>query len=415
GSTFKIVTAGGLIETHSVAVSDSFDAENGSADLGYGRFRDTHPHGMLTFAEAFCVSSNIVMAKASRELDAEEFYRFVRLFGFGARTGVRMFGESAGSVPAVAQWSLRTQSTMAFGQEIAVTPLQMLNAMAAIANDGVMLVPRFVLGVLDKREKVSPPDPVKIRRVVSKRTARVLKEMCRQVVVEGTGTAAAMGFLDVSGKTGTAQKASSNGYLHNKYVASFVGFAPSENPKIVCLVILDEPNWAGRYGGTSAAPVFARVCRAIANTTRIFDAELAHDAFVAREDPRPDSTTPNFLRMERSAALEYARTLGANVLCQGESGRVVDQVPDPDVPMDRDDVVRLFVSNGDAIPGEVPDLVGMSIREARRVATRLGLRTRFVGTGWVREQTPAPGFALARQTIRLYGDDRVGQSAGSSR
>lgn len=363
GSTFKLVTAAALLDKTTVAPTDSFDAEDGTADLGFATIRDPHPHRWLTVEEAFMFSSNIVMAKASGALQAGDLYGYARLFGFGARTGVGLPGESAGTVPPVDRWSARTKATMAFGQEVAVTPLQMLNAYAAIANRGVMMMPRLVRGVADPATgEVIRSEPVVVRRVVSEATAATLREFCLRVVEEGTAKSAKVGFMRVAGKTGTAQKAGGRGYVANRYIASFVGFAPYESPRIACLVMVDEPKWSVRYGGDSAAPAFARICESLASSTPLFDDVLSVETVRVAAHDGGRARTPNFLRMERSAALEAARRTGTNVLCRGGAGRVVAQVPAPGARMDRDAVVRLLVVNGKASSREL----GFGVEGSRR-------------------------------------------------
>jgi membrane peptidoglycan carboxypeptidase len=236
---------------------------------------------------------------------------------------------------------------MAFGQEIAATPLQVLNAYAAVANGGVMMMPRLVRGVADPRTgEVARSEPVVVRRVVEEETARRLREFCLRVVEDGTAQAAKVGFMKVAGKTGTAQKAGLRGYIFNRYVSSFVGFAPYENPRIACLVLIDEPAWRVRYGGDSAAPAFARICESLASSTDVFDDLLTVERLRLPVDGGRRARTPNFLRMERALALETARRGGTNVLCSGGEGRVVAQAPAPGTPLDRDGVVRLVVSDG---------------------------------------------------------------------
>jgi stage V sporulation protein D (sporulation-specific penicillin-binding protein) len=418
GSTFKIVTAAALLESKRARPTDEFDAENGRADLGFAVINDPHPHELITFAEAFAYSSNVVMAKAARLVSPEVFYKYVRLFGFGEKTGVRMTGESAGTVPEVDSWSARTQSTMAFGQEVAVTPLQMLCAYAAIANDGIMMMPRIVKGIADEESgEVKKFKPVRVRRVVSAGTARTLRGFCDEVVDYGTGVRAAVDFVSVAGKTGTGQKASPRGgYRSGKYVASFIGYAPREEPRIACLVLLDEPRWASRYGGDSTAPVFARLCRGLANSTGLFDGSLASEQVATTERERDRYSAPNFLRMERAAALERARRLGANVLCQGELGRVVSQSPAPGSPMDRDGIVRLLVADGQGRGVSrrgraMPDLRGLTMREAKLRAAQHGFRASFVGSGVVERQSPRPGKETSFEVVKLYcARGRVGGS-----
>ncbi|MCI0452235.1 MAG: hypothetical protein L0Z51_07570 [Candidatus Latescibacteria bacterium] len=344
GSTFKLVTTAALLDKTRVTPADSFDAEDGRADVGVATIRDPHPHRWLTIDEAFTYSSNIVMAKASSYLQPGDLYGYARLFGFGSKSGIGLPGESAGLVPPIERWSARTKATMAFGQEVAVTPIQILNAFAAVANDGVMMMPRLVRGVADPATgETSRSEPVVVRRVVSKETAATLRAMCLRVVEDGTAQAARLEFMRVAGKTGTAQKAGNRGYLAHRYVSSFVGFAPYEKPKIAAIVMLDEPKWAARFGGDSAAPVFARICRALATSTSWFDDVLSLETLRVASLEGRSATAPNFLRMDREAALSAARRLGANVLVSGDVGRVVAQDPVPGSPMDRDGVVRLFV------------------------------------------------------------------------
>lgn len=346
GSTFKLVTMAALLDKTRITPADSFDAEDGKADIGVATIRDPHPHRWLTMDEAFMYSSNIVMAKAAASLQPGDLYGYARMFGFGTKTGIGLPGESAGLVPPIDRWSARTKQTMAFGQEVAVTPIQILNAFAAIANDGVMMMPRLVRGVADPATgDVKRSEPVAVRRVVSKETAATLREMCLRVVEDGTAQAARLEFMRVAGKTGTAQKAGNRGYLLHRYMSSFVGFAPYDNPKIAAIVMIDEPKWAARYGGDSAAPVFARICRALATSTPWFDDVLSLETLSVASLGGRGATAPNFLRMDRDGALAAARKMGANVLVAGESGRVVAQVPVPGAPMDRDGVVRLLVTD----------------------------------------------------------------------
>ena len=366
GSTFKLVTVAALLDKTHIAPADSFDAEDGRADLGFATINDPHPHRMLTIEEAFMFSSNVVMAKASGHLQNGDLYGYAKLFGFGAKTGVGLPGESAGSVPPISRWSARTRATMAFGQEVAATPLQVLNAYAAIANDGVMMMPRLVKAVADPRTgDVLESEPVVVRRVVSPETAHTLREFCLQVVENGTAQAAKVGFMQVAGKTGTAQKAGRRGYLANRYVSSFVGFAPYDAPRIACLVMIDEPHWSNRFGGDSAAPAFARICESLASSTPIFDNVLSVEMVRAESGSRRRHVVPNFLRMDRTAALDAAREAGANVICEGDDGRVVAQTPAPGTMMHREQMIKLVVAGGKG-RGRVDIHGNQRLREAYR-------------------------------------------------
>ena len=406
GSTFKLVTAAALLETSRVRSFDVFDAENGRADMGAAVISDSHPYGHLTFREGFVFSSNIVMAKASLALDSRDFFKFVRLFGFGAKTGVRLLGESPGTVAAIEDWSQRTQMTMSFGQEIGVTPLQMASAFAAVANDGILMAPRIIKSIVDEKSgQIETLDPIKVRRVVSEDTARRLRNFCRSVVEEGTGTEAQVTYLKVCGKTGTAEKASGGTYSKHDFVASFIGFAPYEDPRIVCLVMLDEPNYYYRFGGLSAAPAFSRMMSAIANSTAMFDDVLEHE--VIGDTPTRDSdhvAAPNFLRLDRERAMAKARESDFNVLCKGTEGEVVSQDPDPGVLMHADDVVRLYLAAPErgGARQSAPDLRGLSIRAARRKALQAGFACSVTGSGVVSSQQPAPGAKTSAGIVRVH-------------
>jgi cell division protein FtsI (penicillin-binding protein 3) len=394
GSTFKLVTVAALLDKTHIAPADSFDAEDGRADLGFATINDPHPHRMLTIEEAFMYSSNIVMAKASGQLQNGDLYGYAKLFGFGAKTGVGLPGESAGSVPPINRWSARTRATMAFGQELAATPLQVLNAYAAIANDGVMMMPRLVKAVADPRTgDVLESEPVVVRRVVTPETARTLREFCLQVVENGTAQAAKVGFMQVAGKTGTAQKAGRRGYIANRYISSFVGFAPYDAPRIACLVMIDEPHWSNRFGGDSAAPAFARICESLASSTPIFDDVLSVEMVRAEPGDRRRTVVPNFLRMDRAAALDAAREAGANVICEGDAGRVVAQTPAPGTMMEREQMIKLVVAGGKDRPRTRVDMnANQRLREAYRTppahedkqdtpdAIRLGMQSSRIGS-----------------------------------
>ena len=417
GSTFKLVTAAALLESGKVRATDVFDAEKGEAEVGVAKIRDAHPFELLTFREGFVQSSNVVLAKASLRLEPEEFLEYINSFGFGAPTGVELRGESAGRVSPVVRWSKRTQITMAFGQEVAVTPLQITAAFAAVANDGVLVMPRIVQRVADEATGVSEESrPVELRRVISEATARELKEYLKAVVVEGTGTAAGLEFLETAGKTGTGQKsAPRGGYIPGKYVASFVGFAPVEDPRVVCLVMLDEPNYANRFGGVSAAPAFARIMEALASSSHLFDDVLKRSPSGGGETENRRFVAPNFLRMSHETVMERARMLDLNLLCKGETGEVIAQDPDPGVAIDRDDVVRVYLSGtaGGGDGKETPDVMGLSVRAARRSAAEAGFKCEVSGSGFVVSQSPAPGELSRRGVLRIHcGDAAPKKQAG---
>jgi cell division protein FtsI/penicillin-binding protein 2 len=405
GSTFKLMTAASLLETGAVNPSDVFFAENGKYNMKFARISDAHPFGYLTFREGFVHSSNIVMAKATLKIPPQEFYKFVRLFGFGAKTGVELRGESPGNVAPVENWSKRSLATMSFGQELAVTSMQMVSSFAAVANDGVLMRPMIVKAVVDPQGAViREMMPVKVRSVISKQTARTLKSFCRDVVKEGTASGAEIAWLETAGKTGTGQKASPRGgYLTGKYTASFIGFIPYQNPRIVCLVSLDEPDYAYRFGGLSAAMIFADIARDMAASTGLFDDATAANVVKGNATGATPVMTPNFIRMRVSAAMARAKEFGVAVLCDADDGSIIAQDPDPDVPIGKDTVVRLYVANGThPAKVETPDYRGMTMREAKKHVIDIGCEPQVYGSGYVVSQNPPPGKPLESGVVELH-------------
>ena len=268
GSTFKSFAVAWALEQGVVRPGESIDCEDGSWSVpGLERtLRDAHPHGILALEMVLVVSSNIGAAKIGRRLGADRLFAGVTAFGFGKRTGVGLPGEARGIVRPRTRWSPHTVISVPFGQELAVTPLQLATGYAALVNGGLLVRPRIIWRIEDEERRVLrefvPETP---KRVISQATSRRLRAVLRRVVEDpsGTGRRARVRGLAVAGKTGTAQKYErdpATGVMSpskEKFVASFVGFAPADDPEIVCLVLWDEPA-AARSGGAAAAPVVAR-------------------------------------------------------------------------------------------------------------------------------------------------------------
>lgn len=259
GSVFKSVTASALLEEKKVVETDKFFCENGSYKFSTHILHDHRPHGTLTFREVIEQSSNIGTAKAAQRLGPDLLYHYIRLFGFGSKTGIDLPGEISGIAREPRFWSKVSMATIPMGQEIGVTALQLANGMSVIANGGQLMKPFIVREINDKYgEVIKEFSPVMIRKVISVDTANRMKSILKGVVDEGTGTLGKLSGFSAAGKTGTAQKLEENGtYSHSKFMASFVGFAPVEDPVIVIAVIIDEPH--PYYGGVVSAPVFKNV------------------------------------------------------------------------------------------------------------------------------------------------------------
>lgn len=262
GSTFKIVTAAAALEKKAVNLNDKFFCENGAYKIAGHILHDHKPHGWLTFRQVIEKSSNIGTVKVAQILGAQELYRFIKAFGFGESTNIDLPGEVKGFIRPPSAWSKLSMSAIPMGQEVTVTPIQLACAISVIANGGESVKPHIVKAVQDKQgEIIKSFEPPLVRRVVSKETAAIMRDILSGVVSDGTGKLAEVEGYKVAGKTGTSQKIEPNGtYSHSKFIASFVGFAPVGDPKIAVVVMLDAPK-PFYYGGVVAAPVFKRVAK----------------------------------------------------------------------------------------------------------------------------------------------------------
>ncbi|MDP2905630.1 MAG: penicillin-binding transpeptidase domain-containing protein [Candidatus Omnitrophota bacterium] len=259
GSVFKIVTASAAIEEKKVTETDRFFCENGSWRVASHILHDHQPHGWLTFKEVIEESSNIGTTKVAIKLGPEIVYKYVRLFGFGSKTGIDLAGEIPGMLREPRYWSKLSIAAIPIGQEVGVTVLQLASAISVIANGGQLMRPYVVQEVRDRAgETIKKNSPQMVRKVISLDTAQRVKKILVGVIEEGTGKLAKVSGISAAGKTGTAQKLEANGtYSHNKFVGSFIGFAPSDDPLVTIVVTLDEPH--PYYGGVVAAPVFKNV------------------------------------------------------------------------------------------------------------------------------------------------------------
>ncbi|MBF0504703.1 MAG: penicillin-binding protein [Candidatus Omnitrophica bacterium] len=259
GSVFKIVTASAALQEGVIKESDMINCEHGAYRVANHILHDHEPLGTISFKQVIEQSSNIGTTKVAQRLGPQRVYNYAHHFRFGMRTGIDLPGEARGMLKLPSQWSKTSIGAVPIGQEVTVTPIQLLGAISAIANDGVYMRPYVVKYVKDSQGQIiSQNTPHILDKVISKVTSKRMKAILRGVVEEGTGTKAAIPGISVAGKTGTAQKVVSGTYSHAHFYATFVGFAPVENPQLAAVVVFDEPHPA-YYGGTVAAPVFSEV------------------------------------------------------------------------------------------------------------------------------------------------------------
>ena len=359
GSTFKTILAAAALEEGVVGKDDLFYCEMGKYSFAGRVIHDTHPHGWLPFSKILQVSSNIGFTKVAEKLKKERFFKYIEKFGFGEPTGLDVPGEVAGLLRKPDKWSGVDLATHGFGQGLSTTPMQLVMAYAAIANGGFLMRPYVMRRVVSaKGETVMENEPRVVRRVVSQNTATLLASMLRDVTAEGgTGAMANVDGFDVAGKTGTAQKADPvhGGYAAKKRVASFVGFVPADQPRLVALVLIDEPE-VNVYGGVVAAPVFRNIAQgalrhlAIApqKMTPVPTAPVSHEPGVRQASRRPrfsgtetnGAAAPDFVGLSLREVLERAQSLKVKVRLHG-SGYVVKQSPAPGDRWNEDGVLHL--------------------------------------------------------------------------
>lgn len=354
GSTFKIVTAAAGLEEHLVTPSQIIDCGNGAITIANITINehDSRRYGLMSFEDVIVNSSNVGTARVGLALGQQRFYEWIRRFGFGERAGLPLPGEESGLLRHTEKWTQVSPASISIGQELAVTPLQMTRAVGAVATGGMLVEPRIVKRVVDDEgNTVYEPPHGTPRRVMSEKTAAVLNEILKNVVSRGTGDRAAIAEHVVAGKTGTAQKAGRGGYSADRYVGSFAGYVPADQPRLVILAVIDEPR-GEYYGGIVAAPVFREVAEG----------------------------TLRYLGVAPSIP---SRTIGV------EPPLLATFSP-PRNP------------RGPAT--SVPDLRGLDARAAIARAVASGLRVRTIGSGVVTSQDPQPGGALPanrRVTIEM--------------
>lgn len=265
GSVFKLVTYGSALEEKLINPNDELDCNKGTLDVAGHIFNDKHCLSRISYTDAFAVSSNIGAIKTGQKLGKEKFYNYARRFGFGESTGVELPAESRGIIRSPERWSGDSLASMSIGYEIGVTALQSAAAFATIANDGVRVKPHIIKEIRQADGKVVSTTETEKVQVVSPETARQLRQMMQKVVLNGTGKRAQLNGYSSAGKTGTAWKYDEKlkKINENKYVSSFIGFAPMDNPSVVIAIILDEPQAAMRDGGHVSAPIFRDIAEQV--------------------------------------------------------------------------------------------------------------------------------------------------------
>ncbi len=397
GSTMKVVTAAAILEDGVMNVDDSIHTDGPVIHIGTHVIRDDHEIDSLTLRKALEESSNVGFATVATKLPEARFYKYVRDFGFGIVSGIDLPGEARGEVKKPNEFGPTTRQFMAFGYQLAVTPLQLCNAYATIANGGVMMKPHLLRRLLQHDGTViEDVEPQEIRRVVSERTAREVTEMMVGVVERGTGRQAAVPGLRIAGKTGTSQQLSGGTYSKEHYNASFAGFFPADDPQVALVVLLDSPR-NGYYGGQVAAPVFREIARRISSASLRGvrpDVRFASTDTTAIAPPDHNVRVPDLRGVQPDAAREIGERYGLRVVVDGPEAVVSAQTPDPDAVVEAGGVVTVTTGAADTTM-RMPDVRGLAVRRALNLMNERRIRPRVSGSGIVRHQHPSPGVEVA--------------------
>jgi len=384
GSTFKIVAYSAAIEKGLVKPDDKIDCQMGQITVAGRLIHDGHPYGVLTVADALAKSSNVGAIKLGLLVGNESMYEYMKRLGFGSRTGIDLAGESPGILRPLSRWQPSSIGSLAIGQEVGVTPLQMATAYSVLANGGTLVKPHLL------RELRAPDGTVlfqakpETRLALKPETTEALRGMFEGVTLRGTAKKAQLDGYTAAGKTGTAQKIDprTHAYSATKFIGSFVGFAPVKNPAVVIIVVIDEP--LGSYhGGDVAAPVFREIAEQILPELGIApDVEFKSGPTMVAQTSKasPAQIKVDFLQTEqREASLPKIAARNFN----GQASEIVLAV----------------ASNRAAL---MPDMHGQSVRDVARTCAQLGLRLEARGDGHAVRQIPEPGAEVdAGQIVRV--------------
>jgi cell division protein FtsI (penicillin-binding protein 3) len=361
GSLFKAFLAAAAIEEKVVRPSDSFFCENGSYSIYDHTIHDTSKHGWLTFQQIIKVSSNIGASKVGEKVGKDRLYRYIEAFGFGDKTRIGLPGEGKGIIHHPRYWAPVALDTISFGQGISVTGIQLITALSAIANGGMLVRPSVVERVTnEKGDTVQAFQSEEVRRVISEATAAKVALLLKATTEKGgTGEGAVPSGYEVAGKTGTAQKADTRlgGYAEDRFTSGFMGFGPFDHPKLALLVIIDEPQGA-RYGGVVAAPVFKSIMEKVLPLLNAFPKGTTIVKKTTDEPSEGDKQTrvpieaaeirqeagrdvmPDLTGLTKRTALSLIEGKGLIIKVSG-SGKLIDQVPKAGMVIERGDLCYL--------------------------------------------------------------------------
>ncbi|HEY2119433.1 MAG TPA: penicillin-binding protein [Candidatus Acidoferrum sp.] len=393
GSTFKLVTLAAAFDQNLIRAEEVFDCENGAVRVAGHLIHDHKKYGMLTVADILANSSDVGAIKIALQLGSPKFYDYIHAFGFGNPTGVDLPGESRGLVYSLKHWGSFSIASVSMGQEVGVTPLQMINAVSTIANGGLYYKPH-VVQEMRRGDQVLPLDgpsaPEDPRRVIKPEAAATMRQLMEGVILHGTGKSARLDGWTAAGKTGTAQKIDplTKRYSRSNVIASFTGFAPINNPAVTILVSIDSPAGYPHDGATVSAPVFKRIAEQVLPYLDVprdvpLSPQLIQTSYHPATDTQ-DSSQDDLATVDFSAQMGTVEDETSSLVEAAKAKAQMQSLPE----------VMVAADEGGGIA--VPDFTGKTMREVTESCLRLGLDPVLVGSSLASQQTPVAGSKVRR-------------------
>ncbi|MBN1466113.1 PASTA domain-containing protein, partial [candidate division KSB1 bacterium] len=403
GSTFKPAMLSAMFDAGYKAPEDMVFCELGVWNVMGETIRDTKKYGDLSARQALVYSSNIGMAKMAKGWDKRVMHDYAQRFGFGRKTGIELVGEISGTLKHPKDWMPFSQLTFSYGHEIAVTPLQMCAMYATIANDGIYVSPRIIRDIFHNDKPIYYDAGAERRRVMTEETSALMRDILAEAVEKGTGVNAGVDKVQICGKTGTAHVVqASGGYAADRYISSFGGFFPKDEPRITIFVMIKEPT-GGYFGGAVAAPCFQRIAQ------RIIDLEGANYFQPDQPEQAIDHTfaaMPNLVGLAKEDGMRLLRTNGHDFRLYGDGEIIISQEPAPGSRIPQDDYIYLTTdlrhTGRDSILS-VPTVVDLPVRNAVNLLAERQFKVEIEGNGTVVRQQPKAGDHVpAGETIKLF-------------
>ncbi len=415
GSTFKIVSAAASLEEGIESKGDIIQTHSGEYEFNGLTVKDAHAFSSLSFQQVIEQSSNIGMMQVAMKLGDERFYKYARDFGYGITTGIDLPGEVKGYLKKPVEFTPVSLRYMSIGYEVLVTAIQMTNAFACIANDGILMKP-FVI-----KKELSPDGstikeqlPTPVRNVISKKTARTLTELLYGAIEQGTGKEAKIENMKIAGKTGTSQKIVDGQYSKQNYTASFIGYFPAEDPQIVITVIIDAPKSGSYYGGSVSAPIFKRIAERIISLGSLIDysypenymtenSDVMNVSNNQESDDSYDEQSLNLTDFDITDAVRFLKENNIEFEIEGpkKNAVVVDQRVTRGNKAGTIEKVLLITKNNTESKSvkdniKMPDIKGLSLRKCVKLVSSLGFDYKINGSGKVISQIPEAGSDLIK-------------------